>query len=222
MRFSVGTAQFGRVYGIANKMGRPSEDSIKKIISCAQDAGVDSLDTASDYGMSEKILGNIGVEAFRVTTKLPVNNINCCDISIWIKTNLNKSLKRLKLDSIHALLLHRTGQIDKSNATAILNAVESSKDKGLIKKFGVSIYDPSELDSICKFFEPDIVQAPFNLLDRRLLESGWMERLKNRGVELHTRSTFLQGLLLLPRSKIPPKFEKWKNAIDLCIFSLYI
>ena len=37
-----------------------------------------------------------------------------------------------------------------------------------------------------------------NIIDRRLELSGWLERLSDEGVEVHARSVFLQGLLLMP------------------------
>jgi aryl-alcohol dehydrogenase-like predicted oxidoreductase len=55
------------------------------------------------------------------------------------------------------------------------------------------------------------VQAPFNLVDRRLHSTGWLQRLKNSGVELHTRSTFLQGLLLMSQNEMPAKFAPWRE-----------
>jgi len=76
---------------------------------------------------------------------------------------------------------------------------------------GVSIYAPSELEMITKLFRLDLVQAPFNLVDRRLLATGWLQRLTNEGIEIHTRSAFLQGLLLMPQSAIPPKFAPWND-----------
>jgi aryl-alcohol dehydrogenase-like predicted oxidoreductase len=54
-----------------------------------------------------------------------------------------------------------------------------------------------------------MVQAPFSVLDRRLEASGWLTRLHSRGVEIHARSIFLQGLLLLPLADRPAKFERW-------------
>ena len=75
----------------------------------------------------------------------------------------------------------------------------------------MSIYDPSELDRICDLLELDIVQAPFNLLDRRIQESGWLRQLSQSGVEVHVRSVFLQGLLLLKRSALPSSFHPWKD-----------
>ena len=60
----------------------------------------------------------------------------------------------------------------------------------------------------------DIIQAPMSLLDRRLEQSGWLQKLSNLNIELHARSVFLQGLLLSPRNTIPKKFEKWGSLWD--------
>ena len=83
---------------------------------------------------------------------------------------------------------------------------------GLIEKFGFSIYDPSKLNDYMNIIFPDIVQAPFNVVDRRLLNSGWLERLGGLGIEVHARSLFLQGLLLLSPAQIPNKFHLWRHV----------
>ena len=58
------------------------------------------------------------------------------------------------------------------------------------------------------------MQAPLNLIDRRLETSGWLSKLHSEEIEIHTRSVFLQGLLLMPRNKIPKKFNKWSKYWD--------
>jgi aryl-alcohol dehydrogenase-like predicted oxidoreductase len=58
-----------------------------------------------------------------------------------------------------------------------------------------------------KKFKPDLIQLPFSVMDQRMLTSGHLERLKNKGVEIHVRSVFLQGLLLMPPDSIPAFFE---------------
>jgi aryl-alcohol dehydrogenase-like predicted oxidoreductase len=85
------------------------------------------------------------------------------------------------------------------------------KSDGSVKKIGISIYDTSELDLLCERFQFDLIQAPFNIFDRRLIYSGWMERLALQGVELHVRSAFLQGLLLMSANDRPNKFSPWSK-----------
>jgi aryl-alcohol dehydrogenase-like predicted oxidoreductase len=51
------------------------------------------------------------------------------------------------------------------------------------------------------------------VLDRRLLRSGWLDRLRARGVRVHARSLFLQGLLLMPALRRPAWFDPWEALL---------
>ena len=81
------------------------------------------------------------------------------------------------------------------------------KRQGLVNKIGI-LYGPDDLDKLAGF-DFDIVQAPMNIIDRRLKNSGWLERLNNKGIETHIRSAFLQGLLLMPPDNRPEYFKPW-------------
>lgn len=171
--------------------------------------GIDTLDTAIAYGESEACLGEVGIERFKLVTKLPALPDDCIDVSGWIQRQVAASLARLGVNAVHGLLLHRSEQLLGSNGGALYRALQDLKDSGVVQKIGVSIYAPSELEAISKRFRLDLVQAPLNLVDRRLHTTGWLQRLKNDGTEIHTRSAFLQGLLLMPQAAIPPKFAQW-------------
>ena len=85
------------------------------------------------------------------------------------------------------------------------------KEQGFIKKIGASIYQPSELDDIYSKYSLELIQLPFNIFDHRLIETGWLSKLKKMKVEIHVRSAFLQGLLLMPKSQRPEKFNGWND-----------
>lgn len=175
----------------------------------ARASGVNMLDTAIAYGESERRLGEAGVNDFRVITKLPVVPESCHDVANWVAGQVAGSIVRLGVESVYGLLLHRPQQLLEKNGATIYCALQKLKKVGLVQKIGVSIYDPTQLDYLCARYDIDLVQAPFNLVDRRLLNSGWLRRLKKAGVEVHVRSAFLQGLLLLPPRTIPEKFVGW-------------
>ena len=82
------------------------------------------------------------------------------------------------------------------NGKKYLKHLYSFKKKGIIQKIGISIYSPKELELIWKFWKPEIIQAPFNILDQRLLDSGWIKTLKKFKTKIFVRSCFLQGLLI--------------------------
>jgi aryl-alcohol dehydrogenase-like predicted oxidoreductase len=107
------------------------------------------------------------------------------------------------------LLLHRPEQLLSPNGEKLYKALQILKDKGQVQKVGVSIYSPDELNALMPRYHFDLVQAPFNLVDQRLSSTGWMRRLKDLDVEIHTRSSFLQGLLLMRKAEIPAKFLPW-------------
>ena len=83
------------------------------------------------------------------------------------------------------------------------------------EKIGISIYEPDDLDKIIPNFELDIIQSPINIFDRRLINSFWADELKKKGVEIHARSIFLQGLLLIDPSKRPTYFKKWNKLFKV-------
>lgn len=213
-KLALGTVQFGIDYGIINKLGQVKKTEVSKIIESAKNENIDLLDTAITYGDSEKILGNIGVTGFKVVTKLPEFPVNSLDFLPWVKNHINNSLKRLGLKNIYGLLIHQSKNLRGISSIKIRDILYQLKAEGLVKKIGVSIYNPDELEEITEKIKLDIVQAPINLIDQRMESSGWMSRLHNEGVEIHSRSTFLQGLLLSSRENIPSKFERWSKIWD--------
>jgi len=209
VKLALGTVQFGLPYGIANQAGQASRSEAKLMLQLASASGIDTLDTAIAYGSSETCLGEVGVQGFKLVTKLPVVPDECSDVSAWVQQQVNLSLLRLGVTAVYGLLLHRPDQLLGANGAKIYQALQALKDKGQVQKVGISIYSPSELEALIPRFHFDLVQTPFNLVDRRFYSTDWMQRLKDDDVEIHTRSAFLQGLLLMNQSDIPSKFSQW-------------
>ncbi len=209
MKLALGTVQFGQPYGIANQAGQVSLHEGKAMLQLAADNGIDTLDTAIAYGESEQRLGEIGIQGWQVVSKLPIIPNDCTDTLQWVTEAVNGSLQRLNVNSLYGLLLHRPQQLMEKNGDKLCCALQQLKQEGLVQKIGISIYDPSELDVLCNHYQFDLVQAPFNIMDCRLIDTGWLSRLAEQGMELHVRSAFLQGLLLMAPSDRPSKFDRW-------------
>jgi aryl-alcohol dehydrogenase-like predicted oxidoreductase len=210
-RLALGTVQFGLPYGIANQSGQVSRADANAMLQLALANGIDTLDTAIAYGDSETCLGEVGTQGFKVITKLPAMPDNCADFSGWVQQQMSMSLSRLGVTRVYGLLLHRSEQLLGSNGVALYQALQRLKDNGQVQKVGISIYSPTELDALIPRYQFDLVQAPFNLVDQRLYRTGWMRRLKDEDVEIHTRSAFLQGLLLMSQADMPDKFSAWSG-----------
>lgn len=211
MRLALGTVQFGLPYGIANQDGQVTRAAAKAMLQLAAANGIDTLDTAIAYGESETCLGEAGTQGFKLVTKLPAVPNGCVDVSGWVQEQVAASLVRLGVSTVYGLLLHRPEQLLGTDGKALYQTLQGLKETGLVQKVGASIYAPNELAVLTTQYRLDLVQAPFNLVDRRLHTTGWLQRLKSEGVEIHTRSAFLQGLLLMPQAVIPAKFASWSE-----------
>ncbi|EJC82693.1 putative oxidoreductase, aryl-alcohol dehydrogenase like protein [Rhizobium leguminosarum bv. trifolii WSM2297] len=204
MKLSLGTAQFGLTYGVSNTIGQPTEEEVALIIARARQHGIRTIDTATAYGDAEMILGEVGIEGFDIVTK--IGGVDGPDLANEVRS----SLSRLRISSLHGLLLHRPYELLADQGAGLQDAMEQLRTAEVVKKIGVSVYDPSDLDAIIPVFRPDIVQLPHNIFDRRMERSGWLQRLKDMEVEIHVRSVFLQGLLVMPSSARPARFARWQ------------
>lgn len=214
MKIALGTVQFGLKYGVANTQGQVSPGEAQAILAYAARQGIDTLDTAIDYGTSEKLLGEIGIDGWQVVSKLPSIPKSVVDVHAWVHDSVQGSLLRLKVPKLRGLLLHRSQDLLGLQGKDLYRALVSIKEQGVVEKIGVSIYAPAELDTLCPHFTFDLVQAPYNIVDRRIVTTGWLSRLSQSGVEIHTRSAFLQGLLLMKREERVAAFDRWQPLWD--------
>ena len=209
-RIGLGTAQFGSDYGVSNRHGRPTEAEIADILAYAVEAGIGYLDTASGYGDAEILIGRHlpPGHGLRVITKVPPIE----DTTIESRHRqrvldvIASSLDRLKLNRLHGVLLHRPSDLSRVGGEHILDALTEARERGWVGRIGASVYDATQLALITDCLHPGLVQLPLNALDRRAMESGWLARLSAAGTEIHTRSVFLQGLLLLDAEDVPDFF----------------
>jgi aryl-alcohol dehydrogenase-like predicted oxidoreductase len=211
MKIGLGTVQFGLPYGVSNTTGRTEADEVGRILEYAESSGICVLDTAAAYGDSEKVLGRFisGNSAFRVVTKtLPIKgDIVDSEAVASVEQRFETSLKNLGQASIYGLLLHRADDLLKPGGGELASWLAAQKVSGKVSKVGVSVYERRTLDAILDKHAIDVVQLPLNILDQRLLANGYLAELKAAGIEIHVRSAFLQGLLLMHPDEMPPYFS---------------
>ena len=200
----LGTVQFGVQYGI-NSAGRPNEETVKRILEVAAKGGINILDTSSAYGNSEEILGDCTTpeEGFKIVSKYPKGETPVGEM-------FNESLKRLKVDKLYGYLLHHF-EVYKNNPK-VWDDFVAIKESGKVKKIGFSLYAPEELEFILDHKSPfDLIQVPFNIFDNKFLPL--MKELHENAVEIHVRSTFLQGLFFKDRETLPEKLKPMKKYL---------
>ena len=209
----LGSANFDQIYGIKKNFIKKSE--IKKLFDLALKNKIKTIDTSPLYNKSEKIIGLLNNNRFKIISKIPKppKNIKRENIKKWLKQNVMISLKNLKIKKFECLLLHNANSLLCKNGDEIYKGIRNMKINGLTSKIGVSIYDFNVLDKILKKFKFNLIQVPFNILDQRLVEKGWLKKLKKRKIEVHARSIFLQGILLLKHNQLPKKLIKFSKKL---------
>ena len=213
-KLCIGTAQFGTDYGIANKNGIVKISEIKKIKKYALLNGIRTIDTAQAYGVVEKRLNKIGINEFTTLSKLPITEPSK-NRKKWVLDNIKKSLKILNKKYFHAVFVHNTNYLYDKDGGEIYKGLVIAQKKGLVKNIGVSTYTIEEIKLIIKNFKKfNIIMLPYNIIDLRPLKSKIFEKLYKLNIEIHTRSVFLQGLLLLNEKKMPKKFYKWSKIFN--------
>ena len=206
MRLALGTVQFGLDYGISNHDGKVSDEELDAIIALARQAGIDTLDTAQAYGNAEQRLGQRDITDFTLIDKL-APGLPLSDV----KAALNNSLHWLGRKRLDGLLLHRS----QDTSPALFELLTDLQQQGAIGKLGISVYSPEELDTWSAAGYPlELVQLPANLLDQRFLRTGWLDKLVDMGCEIHVRSLFLQGLLLMQPAQRPDYFQRFATALE--------
>ena len=218
MKLGIGTAQFGLDYGISNTSGKTSLKEVQSILKIATENGVDVLDTANFYGDSESAIGSCLHEQnrFRIITKTPVlkENRYSSDDGIIIKKAFYESLKRLKLSSVAGLLIQDAYNVLAEGGEFLYEGMLELKYKGLVEKIGFSVYNGEQIDKLLDLYDFELIQVPVNVLDQRLIKGGELKKLKNKDIEIHARSIFLQGLLLMEPDNLHSFFDPIKPVIN--------
>ena len=214
MKLSLGTVQFGKKYGISNTSGIVSYNEAENILNTAKDAEIKMLDTANDYGESENILGSIGVNEFDIVSKVKILENKPID-KFLIEEKVIATLKRLRVNNLYGLLIHNTDVIENKNIDKIFDSFSVLKKNQLIKKIGISVYSPTVIDKFINGYDIDIIQSPINIFDRQLNTNGRLENLKRKKIEVHARSIFLQGLLIMKSQERPRYFNSWNKLFNI-------
>ncbi len=194
-RLGLGTAQFGLAYGVANATGRPSPAQVQAILAAAAGFGVSLLDTAPAYGDAERLVGELAPGSLPIVTKTRGD--------LPVREGLLASLARLRRPRVDALLVHDRHALLGPAGDALFAELVAVRNAGLATRIGVSVYHPDEAGALLARYPLEVVQLPLNVLDQRALASGLLARLRARGVEVHARSPFLQGLLLMAPAHVP-------------------
>lgn len=203
-KIAIGTVQFGLDYGISNFQGKTTPKEAEKILNYAQNHGIKILDTASAYGDSQQVLGMNNLTGFQIISKFTSSNKED------LLNEFNSTISKLGVHSIYGYLAHKSEHLVKN--PEIWEALVDLKAQKKIQKIGISFNEISEVNNIKKHkILPDIIQIPYNYFDNRFKEVA--ESYKESGVEIHSRSSFLQGLFFLDKKHLESNFKEVQDMV---------
>ena len=213
-KLTIGTVQFGVHYGLANRTGVPAFSEICALLEEAAAAGINTLDTAASYGNSEETLGQALREtglrdAFTVVTKAAQNlspKLSRQEAAQEIRLSIERSLQRLQMDRLPMVLLHG------DTVPEHFEALSACQEAGLVERCGVSFLDVRNIHNFLSLPSFSAMQAPMNALDRRFSYAA--RATKDRSGLVFTRSTYLQGLLLMSDEATPKHLAGVKSDRD--------
>jgi aryl-alcohol dehydrogenase-like predicted oxidoreductase len=189
----LGTVQFGIAYGINNKIGKPSLESVFSILEEAYKLGIRTLDTAEAYGNAHEV-----ISLFHKQSEIRFNIIS--KFSSTVETYSSNILERIEqhcvsfdIPFLSGYMFHSYDEFTKiiKEQPTLLKSLEGSK---YVQKIGVSVYDNYQIENVLRYKEVNLIQLPFNLFDNESRRKNILTKAKLEGVEIHTRSSFLQGL----------------------------
>jgi aryl-alcohol dehydrogenase-like predicted oxidoreductase len=217
MYLALGTAQFGLSYGVGGRDRPVPNSEAKSILVAAHNFGIRTIDTAAAYGRIEEDLTELCCNLeFNIVSKIPAvpRDLPIAHMGIWVIEQAKRSKARLGQRLRH-LMFHRADDLLEPGRTDIWSALA---DWGATNSVvvGASCYDPSTLMALQDLPGFCIAQVPCNALDQRIARTG----VALPGVEIHIRSAFLQGLLLMPQahaaSRVPAAVDALAAWHDWC------
>lgn len=211
----LGTAQFGAVYGVTNTVGRISDDELRAILTGSVSSRIRTFDTAADYHDAQVRLGSL------MPTDAPVRYVSKFRLpddgsEPTFEQLIAAPLRALRASTLHALLLHRVGDLRDPRMDMAIDLLREARSQGYVEHMGISAYDREDLRlAIARWPDFDIAQIPASIVDQRLLHDSALRQRHEGGTIIHARSAFLQGLLLANPKALEPRFAALASTIAM-------
>ncbi len=159
---------------LSGDMGKIDRKTALKILCKALDMGINFFDTANSYGngLSEELIGQAFsnqrdkvIIATKGGTEVGGANVRYNFEPSFIKTSLEKSLKRLKTDYIDLYQLHNPRPCHFQNHK-LLETLEQLKKTGKIRHFGISLSNVNDYSAAIDQTNAQAYQVEYNILNQ--------------------------------------------------------
>ncbi len=212
----VGTVSLGTPYGIpaAEGLGPPPRGEAVALLREAADAGITLFDTAPAYGGAEAILGEAlgGRSECLLATKVgvPPGNPDRRALAALVRKSLDGSRRALRRDVLDIVQIHNaTEAVVRSGELAEILLAE--REAGRIRLLGATVYTEAEALAAIRAGVFDVIQVPFNGLDRGMAGRVFPEAAQ-AGVGVVARSVYLKGALTPRARQLPEALRPLREA----------
>ena len=208
-QMTLGTVQLGMNYGICGQTEQPEKTYAFSVLDCAVESGIHTLDTANNYGVSEKVIGEWlasrgdGRRPCVVTQIGPFDHSGPEALRADILRQALTCRKTLGLPALDILMSHNYTDYA-SDPETVGRTFRELKEEGIAHLIGISAYSEDDYRQIAASGF-DCVQIPLNVFDWRQIENGGVGALAQSGMKIFVRSVFLQGLIFMKPEELDPK-----------------
>jgi aryl-alcohol dehydrogenase-like predicted oxidoreductase len=198
-KLGLGSGQFG--LDQASVRGRPPAAEVRDILEIAARSRLGVLDVTGRSNQAEAAIGDVmpRPNPFQVC----ISTVRADRGADLVEAEARAALRRMGVDQAECIFVPSASELFGPHGLALWDRLKALKDEGLTRKIGISVFASDNPLGLARRFRPDVVQAPASLLDQRLIVDGTLAAIAGLGMEVHLRSIFLNGLILLPPDRAP-------------------
>lgn len=218
--FTLGTVQLGMKYGLGEFSDKPPRALAFAMLDRAVALGVNTLDTANDYGDAQRLLGewlserrpDAASRPYIVTKIGPFDHASYDRLRDDVLRQAEACRKELGLQRLDCLMLHSYADYAQ-DPERIGRIFRELKEGGVCRHSAISAYSRHDYALIAASGF-DAVQIPQNIFDWRQIDGGGWEALSRAGMEIYVRSVFLQGLIFQTSDALDPRMRFCAPYLD--------
>ena len=157
------------------------------VLNNALDLGINFLDTAACYGISEELIGRTVAnrrDEYVLVTKAGHARGDGLNGSDWtyetVRNSIDRSLRRLNTDYVDLVQLHSCGIPDLEKGD-IIRALEDARDAGKTRMIGYSGDNEAAHWAVDSGIFSTL-QTSFNVVEQRAYSSGLLEKCAKNGI----------------------------------------
>ena len=198
-KLGLGSGQFA--LDQASVRGRSPQAEVRDILEIAARSQLGVFDLAGRSPQAEGAIGDVMPRPNPF--KISISTVRADRGPDLVEAEARAALQRLGVEQADCILVPSASELFGPHGLAMWDRLKALKDQGLTRKIGISVFASDDPLGLARRFRPDVVQAPASLLDQRLIVDGTLAAIAGLGMEVHLRSIFLNGLILLPPDRAP-------------------